>query len=67
MRNFQASIRAAMHSRINEANLSAYVCVLSEILAEVKRIHLTREKNISVTLSYQKVGEKAFEGFTWMK
>lgn len=56
-----------MHSRINEANLSAYIYVLSEILAEVKRIHLTRDKNISVSLSYQKVEEKASEGFTWMK
>lgn len=31
-------------AEIHEANLPAYICVSSVILAEVKRTHFTREK-----------------------
>lgn len=55
-----------MQSR-NEANLPACKCALSELLAEVKRTHLTREKNINGILIYQKFEEKTFKGFTGMK
>lgn len=45
-------------AEIHEANLPAHIRVLSEILAEVKRAHLTREKKMSGILSYQKVEKK---------
>lgn len=51
----------------NEASLPACKCALSELLAEVKRTHMTREKNTNGILIYQKFEEKTFRGFTGMK